>query len=153
MTYNDYFTGARRHIASCIPADLALTRFEAVDDIVELTLALTPEALDRVLRMQLRTTGAPSDWNSPKASMGPGSPSWRFTLEIIELLNERYFTQPLLERHEAAAESILAAHGYEKTTVVIQSACTPGHLALHLLRLKAEHLRGHVNALQKVPAA
>ncbi|EYT54247.1 hypothetical protein [Kocuria sp. UCD-OTCP] len=153
MTYNDFFTDAQRHIESCTPSDLTLTRFEVVDDTVELTLALTPEALDRVLRTQLRTAGAPSDWNSPKASMGPGSPSWTFALELTELINERYFAHALLERHEVAVKSILTSHGYEETTVLIQLACTPGHLALSLLRLKAEHLRGHGNALLECPAA
>lgn len=153
MTYNSFFSDARHHVESCDLPGLTLTRFEVVDNVVVLTLALTSEALDRVLRTQLRTAGAPSDWNSPKASMGPGSPSWAFALELTELLNERYFTRVLLQRHEAAMESILASHGRKGMAVAIQLAYTPSHLALCLLRLKAEHLRGNDSVPLEAPAA
>lgn len=138
-------TDVQHHLDSCSPAGLALLDLDIVEDVAELTLAFTPEALDQVLRNQLRITGTPSDWNCPGASMEAGTPTWAYALDLAYLFNEHYFGHLLLERHEAALGEILAAHGHEGTPVVFRPAYTPDCLALNLRRLKAEHLRdtGH----------
>lgn len=134
-------TDVQRYLESCSPAGLTLLDLDIVDDVAELTLAFTPEALDQVLRNQLRITGAPSDWDCPKASMEAGTPTWAYALDLAYLFNEHYFGHLLLERHEAALGQILATHGYDGTPVVFRPAYTPDCLALSLRRLKAEHLR------------
>lgn len=138
-------TDVQHYLDSCSPAGLALLDLDIVEDVAELTLAFTPEALDQVLRNQLRITGAPADWDCPKASMEAGTPTWAYALDLAYLFNEHYFGHLLLERHEAALGQILAAHGHEGTPVVFRPAYTPDCLALNLRRLKAEHLRaaGH----------
>ena len=138
-------TDVQRYLESCSPAGLTLLDLDIVDDVAELTLAFTPEALDQVLRNQLRITGAPSDWDCPKASMEAGTPTWAYALDLAYLFNEHYFGHLLLERHEAALGQILATHGYDGTPVVFRPAYTPSCLALSLRRLKADHLRsaGH----------
>ncbi|GAB2614867.1 hypothetical protein GCM10009696_20670 [Kocuria himachalensis] len=141
-------TDVQRYLESCSPAGLTLLELDIVEDVAELTLAFTPEALDRVLRTQLRTAGTPSDWDCPKASMEVGTPTWAYALDLAYLFNEHYFGHVLLERHEAALGEILATHGYEGTPVVFRPAYAPSCLALNLRRLKAEHLRsaGHTGS-------
>ncbi|EYT54246.1 hypothetical protein [Kocuria sp. UCD-OTCP] len=134
-------TAVQRYFESCSPAGLTLLELDIVEDVAELTLAFTPEALDRVLRTQLRTAGTPSDWDCPKASMEVGTPTWAYALELADLFNDHYFGHVVLERHEATLQEILAAHGHEGTPVVIRPAYAPNCLALNLRRLKAEHLR------------
>lgn len=134
-------TDVQRYLESCSPAGLTLLDLDIVEDVAELTLAFTPEALDQVLRTQLRITGAPSDWDCPKASMEAGTPTWAYALDLAYLFNEHYFGHLLLERHEAALGEILAAHSHEGTPIVFRPAYTPDCLALSLRRLKAEHLR------------
>ncbi|WP_035926578.1 hypothetical protein [Kocuria rosea] len=134
-------TDVQRYLETCSPAGLTLLDLDIVEDVAELTLAFTPEALDQVLRNQLRITGAPSDWDCPKASMEAGTPTWAYALDLAYLFNEHYFGHLILERHEAALGQILAAHGYDGTPVVFRPAYTPDCLALNLRRLKAEHLR------------
>ena len=138
-------TDVQHYLESCSPAGLTLLELDIVEDVAELTLAFTPEALDRVLRTQLRTAGTPSDWDCPKASMEVGTPTWAYALELADLFNDHYFGHVVLERHEAALGEVLAAHGHEGTPVVIRPAYAPSCLALNLRRLKAEHLRtaGH----------
>ncbi|GAA1768532.1 hypothetical protein [Kocuria aegyptia] len=141
-------TDIQHYLQSCSPAGLELLDLDIVEDVAELTLAFTPQALDRVLRTQLATAGAPADWDCPKASMEAGTPTWAYALELSYLFNEHYFGHLLLERHETALGDILAAHGHEGTPVVFRPAYTPDCLALNLRRLKAAHLRatGHTAA-------
>lgn len=146
-------TDVQRYLESCSPAGLTLLDLDIVDDVAELTLAFTPEALDQVLRNQLRITGAPSDWDCPKASMEAGTPTWAYALDLAYLFNEHYFGHLLLERHEAALGQILATHGYDGTPVVFRPAYTPDCLALSLRRLKAEHLRAAGLTVPKAQAA
>ena len=47
-------TDVQRYLESCSPAGLTLLELDIVEDVAEFTLAFTPEALDRVLRTQLR---------------------------------------------------------------------------------------------------
>ncbi|MEX5300220.1 hypothetical protein RCG67_15750 [Kocuria sp. CPCC 205292] len=146
-------TAIQRHLDSCSPAGIALLDLDIVEDVAELTLAFTPEALDQVLRNQLRITGAPSDWDCPKASMEAGTPTWAYALDLAYLFNEHYFGHLLLERHEAALGEILTAHGHEGTPVVFRPPYTPGCLVLNLRRLKAEHLRAAGLAAPQARAA
>ena len=146
-------TAIQQYLDSCSPAGLVLLDLDIVEDVAELTPAFTPEALDRVLRAQLQTAGAPSDWDCPKASMEAGTPTWAYALELAYLFNEHYFGHLLLERHEAALQEILAAHGHEGTPVVFRPAYTPDCLALNLRRLKAEHLRAAGLAAPQARAA
>ncbi|VEI50372.1 hypothetical protein [Kocuria rosea] len=146
-------TDVQRYLESCSPAGLTLLELDIVEDVAELTLAFTPEALDQVLRNQLRITGAPSDWDCPKASMEAGTPTWAYALDLAYLFNEHYFGHLLLERHEAVLGQILATHGYDGTPVVFRPAYTPGCLALSLRRLKAEHLRAAGLTIPKAHAA
>lgn len=143
MNSTDPSTDLQYYLESCSPAGLTLVRFELVDDVAELTPAFTPEALERVLRAQLRATGAPSDWDEPGTPTEPGSPTWAYAMELAELLNEHYFKHLLLERHERALETILMAHGLEGTPIVIRPPYAPRCLALILRRLKAEPPRGN----------
>ncbi|KUG56713.1 hypothetical protein AVL61_06590 [Kocuria rosea subsp. polaris] len=146
-------TDVQRYLESCSPAGLTLLDLDIVEDVAELTLAFTPEALDQVLRNQLRITGAPSDWDCPKASMEAGTPTWAYALDMAYLFNEHYFGHLLLERHEAALGQILAVHGNDGTPVVFRPAYTPDCLALSLRRLKAEHLRAAGLTAPQVRAA
>ncbi|GAA1768834.1 hypothetical protein [Kocuria aegyptia] len=141
-------TDIQHYLQSCSPAGLELLDLDIVEDVAELTLAFTPQALDRVLRTQLATTGTPADWDCPKAPMEAGTPTWAYALELSYLFNEHYFGHLLLERHEAALGQILTTHGHVGTPVVFRPAYTPDCLALNLRRLKAEHLRatGHTPA-------
>ncbi|MGQ1837361.1 hypothetical protein ACT4S2_02770 [Kocuria turfanensis] len=140
MTPTPLFTDAQRYLSSGSPAGLTVTRFEIVDDVAELTVAFTPEALERVLRSQLEAVEAPADWDCPEAPTEAGSPTWAYALELSRVFNEHYFSHVLLERHEAGFEALLAAHGHEGTPVVAKPDYTPASLLPVLRRLKAEHL-------------
>ena len=153
MTPTPLLTDVQRYLATCSPAGLTATRLEIVDDVAELTLAFTPEALDRVLRAQLRATGGPRDWSCPEASTASGSPTWALALELAELFNEQYFKHVLFERHEAALEAVLAARGQEGTPIFLRPAYTPADLLTDLRRLKSEHLRGLEHASWEQQAA
>ncbi|GEO94604.1 hypothetical protein [Kocuria turfanensis] len=140
MTPTPLFTDAQRYLHSGSPAGLTVTRFEIVDDVAELTVAFTPEALERVLRSQLEAVEAPADWDCPQAPTEAGSPTWAYALELSRVFNEHYFSHVLLERHEAGFEALLAAHGHEGTPVVAKPDYTPASLLPILRRLKTEHL-------------
>lgn len=140
MPSSSLLSDAQRYLQSCTPAGLTVTRFEVVDDVAELTAAFTPDALDRVLRVQLRTTGGPADWGDPRSCTGPGTRTWAYAMELADLFNDHYFGHMLLERHEAALETILAAHGHEGTPVTARPDYTPAGLVRELRRLKDEHL-------------
>lgn len=140
MTSSSLLPDAQRYLQSCSPAGLTVTRFEVVDDVAELTAAFTPDALDRVLRSQLRTTGGPADWEDPHSPTGPGTRTWAYAMELANLFNDHYFGHMLLERHEAALEAILASHGHEGTPVTARPDYTPADLVRELRRLKAEQL-------------
>ena len=49
-------TDVQHYLESCSPAGLTLLELDIVEDVAELTLAFTPEALDRVLRSWVRST-------------------------------------------------------------------------------------------------
>lgn len=140
MTPTPLFTDAQRYLRSGSPAGLTVTRFEIVDDVAELTVAFTPEALERVLRSQLEAVGTPADWDCPQACTEAGSPTWAYALELSRVFNEHYFSHVLLERHESGFEALLAAHGHEGTPVVAKPDYTPASLLPVLRRLKTEHL-------------
>lgn len=142
MSLTPLRTDVQHHLEACSPAGLTATGLEIVDDVAELTLAFTPEALDRVLRVQLSTTGGPRDWHHPEASTDPGSPTWAFALELAELFNEQYFKHVVFERLENGLELLLALHGHEGTPVVLRPAYTPDTLVMALRRLKDEHVHG-----------
>ncbi|HST71964.1 hypothetical protein [Kocuria sp.] len=153
MTVDGCFAEAQRYLQSCSPAGLTVKRFDIVDDVAELTVAFTPEALERVLASELRATGGPTDWDDPEAPMEPGSPTWAHAMELAAFFNDDYFSQVLLARHEAALGAILAAHGHEGTPVVARPDYTPAALMLCLRALKAQHLRGPGPAAPAVHAA
>lgn len=140
MTPSPLHTDAQRYLRSGSPAGLTVTRFEIVDDVAELTVAFTPEALERVLRSQLETVGTPSDWDCPNSCTEAGTPTWAYALELSRVFNEDYFGHVLLERHEAGFEAVLAAHGHEGTPVVAKPDYTPAALLPVLRRLKATGL-------------
>ncbi len=140
MTSSSLFTDAQRYLRTGSPAGLTLTRFEIVDDVAELTVAFTPEAMERVLRSQLETVGTPSDWDCPNVCTEAGTPTWAYALELSRVFNEHYFGHLLLERHEAGLEAVLAAHGHEGTPVVAKPDYTPASLLPTLRRLKATGL-------------
>ena len=146
-------TDIQHYLESCSPAGLTLLELDIVEDVAELTLAFTPEALQRVLRAELRATGGPCDWHSRTASMDPGSPTWAFALELAELFNEQYFKRLVFERHETDLESILAAHGHRGTPLFLRPAYTTDCLMLNLRRLKAEQVRGSHSAPWEARAA
>ena len=140
MTPTPLFTAAQHYLRSGSPAGLTVTRFEIVDDVAELTVAFTPEALERVLRSQLGSVEAPADWDCPQACTEAGSSTWAYALELSRVFNEHYFGHVLLERHEAGFEALLDAHGHAGTPVVAKPDYTPASLLPVLRRLKAEHL-------------
>ena len=153
MTSSSLLPDAQRYLQSCSPAGLTVTRFEVVDDVAELTAAFTPDALDRVLRAQLRATGGPADWADPHSPTGPGTRTWAFAMELVELFNDHYFGHMLLERHETALETILATHGHEGTPVTARPDYTPAALVRELCRLKDDHLGVSAGAVRAADAA
>ena len=152
MTPTPLLTDVQRYLETNSLTGVIATRLEIVDDVAELTLAFTPEALQRVLRAELRATGGPCDWHSRTAPMDPGSPTWAFALELAELFNEQYFKRLVFERLEDGLELLLALHGHEGTPIVLRPAYTPDGLMLSLRRLKAEQ-RGSYSAPWEARAA
>ena len=122
MTPTPLLTDVQRYLETNSLTGVTATRLEIVDDVAELTLAFTPEALQRVLRAELRATGGPCDWHSRTAPMDPGSPTWAFALELAELFNEQYFKRLVFERLEDGLELLLALHGHEGTPIVLRPA-------------------------------
>ncbi|MFI7484309.1 hypothetical protein ACH9EU_18065 [Kocuria sp. M1R5S2] len=153
MASSSLLTDAQRSLQSCSPAGLTVTRLEIVDDVAQLTLAFTPEALERVVEEQLRTVGAPSDWEDPRACTEPGSPTWAYAQELAELFNEHYLKHTVFERHEGELESVLAAHGHEGTPIVVDPAYHPSCLVHVLRRLKKAHPRGATGGARASNAA
>lgn len=140
MNSSPLLPAAQHYLRSGSPAGLTVTRFEIVDDVAELTVAFTPQALERVVRAQLEAVGAPTDWDCPNVPTEAGSPTWAYALELARVFNEHYFSHVLLERHEAGFEALLAAHGHEGTPVVAKPDYTPESLLPVLRRLKAQRL-------------
>ena len=141
MTTSNLLTDAQQRVQSDSPAGITVLHFEIVDDVAELTLAFTPEALERVVEEQLRAAGAPSDWAQPGSSVEAGSPTWAYALELAELFNEHYFKHVVFERVESSLEALLAEHGHEGTPIVVGPAYHPSCLVHVLRRLKAAQRR------------
>jgi hypothetical protein len=153
MASTSLLTDAQHTLQSSSPAGLTITRLEIVDDVAQLTLAFTPEALERVVEEQLRTVGAPSDWDDPQASTEPGSPTWAYAQELAEVFNEHYLKRTVFERHEGELESVLAAHGLEGTPIVLDPAYHTSCLVHVLRRLKKARRHGSTGDAPATTAA
>jgi len=140
MTTPELLQAVKDLVETQSPTGVRVDRFELVDEVAELSLSFREDVLENMLASELATTGGPSDWNSPGAPMGEGSPTWGYAAGIAALLHHGYFNQVILAQHEAALEQLLAEHGHPGTPVTATATYTPAALMVHYRRLKAQHL-------------